>query len=46
MRGREPPLVAGGQGRSAGEVILGARVVALCAAGVLTVVLARVMGAV
>jgi hypothetical protein len=48
MTGREPggrPLVAGGQGRTAREVVVGARVVALCAAGVLAVWLARVLGA-
>ncbi len=44
MSDRKPPLVAGGQGRHAREVVLGARVVAACAAGVLAVVLARAMG--
>ena len=48
MTGRDPeirPLVAGGQGRTAREVVVGARVVALCAVGVLAVWLAWVLGA-
>jgi hypothetical protein len=39
------PLVAGGQGRVANEVLVGARIVALCAAGVLGIWMARVLGA-
>jgi hypothetical protein len=41
---RKPPLVAGGQGRHPRDVIFGGRVVALCAAGILAVLLARAMG--
>jgi len=41
---RKPPLVAGGQGRHARDVVFGGRVVALCAAGILAVLLARAMG--
>lgn len=44
-RGQDPgPRVAGGQGRTGREVIVGARVIAACAAGVLAVYVARAMG--
>lgn len=38
------PLVAGGQGRTRGEVLFGARVVAVCAAGILLVAVAKALG--
>lgn len=41
---RHAPLLSGGQGRSPGEVLLGALVVALCAAGVLAIAAARAAG--
>ena len=44
MTDREPPLLAGGQDRVANEILFGARVVAICAAGVLLVALVRAMG--
>lgn len=44
MSGRVP-LAAGGQGRTPRDLHFGARVVALCAAGALAVVLGRAMGA-
>ena len=44
-RNREDrPLVAGGQGRTQGEILLGALVVAFCAAGILVIALSRALG--
>lgn len=40
-----PPLVLGGQGRSGAELLVGVRVLALCAVGILAVALLRALGA-